>query len=609
MRFSAASTCAGVVVLANRTTEAIRFSLTADEESPRDVSLEANGLMPMSLAEGATVSWTIKGNLRSYQLSPSSVYFFYKDSQTNEIDLQQLSFQIDPQPAQANDLVPQRPPVAKPATPKADDGKTTNRPTANSLNEPIARIEVKILVDDDERAANAVWQERLRKRLEAANEVLQRESRLRFEIVAYGTWRSDNATTEFSATLREFEKGVQADPAQVAIGFTSQYPLTHGPTHLGGTRGPLHSHILVREWSQHISEPERLEVLLHELGHYLGAVHSPEADSTMRPKLGDRRALAKKFHIGFDAVNALAVNLVTDEIRTRGVTKFKEISPATRERLAEIYVMLGKALPTDSAATVYLGLLRGAPLPAGPLDQEPFSPLIEATRTVVRAIVQTARVRAQPLRPGVVDPADVARIGDERTAAYVRSAASAAIDLPEEHRVRAFLLGLAMAIDSSDLIRQHPLTAGLCRGVESDAERKQRLEVLGSPSLSGRHDLAQHFFVSAGLTTLVGPRLAEAAGLAKELQDAQGGSGFSFCDLCADLAGVALAERVQRSPDMLTDLSKSFRQVDYLPSTAGLVEGLTREQFVERFGTVLDERFQQVQGEIRKRIEDLNSVR
>ena len=99
--------------------------------------------------------------------------------------------------------------------------------------------------------------------------------------------------------------GPQADEAVRAIaGLSPKSHLRqgaagdwlHGPARsrekdaaFGCSLGPLHTHILIREWKPR-TEPERLEVLVHELGHFLGACHSPENDSVMRPLLGDGRA-------------------------------------------------------------------------------------------------------------------------------------------------------------------------------------------------------------------------------------------------------------------------------------------------------------------------------
>jgi hypothetical protein len=57
-----------------------------------------------------------------------------------------------------------------------------------------------------------------------------------------------------------------------------------------------------------------LELLVHELGHFFGAAHSPETNSVMRPLLADKQANSTRFRIGFDPLNALAMNLVTEEM-------------------------------------------------------------------------------------------------------------------------------------------------------------------------------------------------------------------------------------------------------------------------------------------------------
>src|SRR5262249_19165218 len=155
------------------------------------------------------------------------------------------------------------------------------------------------LVDDDEPTARRVWEERLRKRLRAASDIIEKHCRVRFEVAAVETWESDNKLTEFKELHEEFERKVKPGPARLAIGFTSQLPHPQGYTDLGTTRCVLHTHILIREWYPR-SEPERLEVLVHELGHFLGASHSAEGDSVLRPRLADGKALASSFRIRFD---------------------------------------------------------------------------------------------------------------------------------------------------------------------------------------------------------------------------------------------------------------------------------------------------------------------
>ena len=220
-------------------------------------------------------------------------------------------------------------------------------------------------------------------------------------------------------------------------------------------------------------------------------------------------------------------------------------------------------------------------------------PVISATQSVVLAIVESAcqnRLAAEPV------------CGDRLTELYVRRAAAAVCNLPTELSAKAFLLGLGIGLDDSTVLRANLLTRNLCRQVESDRQRIARLEVLGSPTMHRRRDLAKHFAVSAALTVVVSPHAAESVGLMKELNDSHGGTGFSFADLAADLAGVRFAVGVRDAKIRLKTLATSFAVKNFLPDVSDLKEGITWEEFVVTYGSVDDERFQRQQKAIRKRI-------
>jgi hypothetical protein len=224
--------------------------------------------------------------------------------------------------------------------------------------------------------------------------------------------------------------------------------------------------------------------------------------------------------------------------------------------------------------------------------------LADNARTVLAAIVKAAADNQNLPERG-------RRTGDDLSVYYVRAGASAARRLPKEQAAPAFLLALGIALDDSSLLRSNLVTRTLWRRVEPDEARKQRLRVLGSPTLHGRHDLAQHFSVSAALSAAMGEQAAESAGLLKEMLDARGGSGFSFADLSADLAGIAFARRLLEKPDRLADIEKSFTVADYALPPKGLIEGLSAEQFAKQYGSLKDDRFLRVLADLRKRIDAL----
>jgi hypothetical protein len=242
--------------------------------------------------------------------------------------------------------------------------------------------------------------------------------------------------------------------------------------------------------------------------------------------------------------------------------------------------------------------------------KEANAKLAENARTVLEAIVKAAEANQHlPERdaPGARAPFRLG--GDELTVYYIRAAATAARRLPEKEAAAAFLLALGIGLDETSLLRSNPISGGLWRRVETDEARKRRVAVLGSPTLHGRHDLAQHFSVSAALTAALGAQAAESAGLLKEMLDARGGSGFSFADLSADFAGIAFARRLLDKPSRLAEVEKRFRIGDYAISPRGLPEGLNAEQFEKQYGSIKDNRFLRLQADIRKRIDGLPGYR
>lgn len=335
---------AAVVVLANRASQPVRCEV-AGLSGPLAYTIARGDLVcvPVSGQSESQIAFESDGNAVGYHLDPNSCYYFF-DTAHGGLNLQKIGY------SDAED------------TPPLVDAPATQWEKADKKLPRLAKIPVKLLVDDEERMTTEAWQDRLRKRLEMASGIFERTCRIRFEIVAFDTWDSDDRITDFTRSMVEFEAEVPPAPARLVIGFTSQYSPMTGPTKVGGTRAAFYPYVMVREWAQHYTEAERLEMLVHELGHYLGAVHSPETTSVMRPVLGDRQARLRSFRIGFDPLNALAIYLVGEEYRIRGnIRRLLELSPTTRLQLRTIYQEIGRSIPDDPAPPQYIQLLGNLP--------------------------------------------------------------------------------------------------------------------------------------------------------------------------------------------------------------------------------------------------------
>ena len=126
------------------------------------------------------------------------------------------------------------------------------------------------------------------------------------------------------------------------------------------------------------------------------------------------------------------------------------------------------------------------------------------------------------------------------------------------------------------------------------------------PTLRGRADLAKHFILSAAISASADSSLADAIGLFKELDDSQGGSGFSFADLTADRAGVRFAEFATADSGQAIRLQELISSVsgedDFMPRIDNLPEGIQEFEFKIRYEDLQSNEYAAVKDELERRI-------
>jgi hypothetical protein len=127
-----------------------------------------------------------------------------------------------------------------------------------------------------------------------------------------------------------------------------------------------------------------------------------------------------------------------------------------------------------------------------------------------------------------------------------------------------------------------------------------------SAFLYKRIDLAQHFISSAAITASLSGQLAQVAGEEKELNDAQGGSGFSFIDLAADKAGTRFGEMATSSPENARRIQKAMAGIkdytDFMPDPRDLPEHMDEAEFKQRYQSVNSPAYQELSKQIDARI-------
>ncbi len=196
--------------------------------------------------------------------------------------------------------------------------------------------------------------------------------------------------------------------------------------------------------------------------------------------------------------------------------------------------------------------------------------------------------------------------GEQRFVALVRIAFDYPKDKSEDVILgnRAAILALGIALGDEGIARFVGLDAN------STLLKKAALLRLGT-TLHEREDWPRHFCVSASLSVLEHPLISDAGGLIKEQLDAlTGGSGFSFCDIAADRAGVRFAEAATLSEQdanaMQAFLHTEARTFNFLPEVADLPENLSTEEFQRVYGSVGSESYQLLIDEIELRLDSSN---
>jgi hypothetical protein len=129
------------------------------------------------------------------------------------------------------------------------------------------------------------------------------------------------------------------------------------------------------------------------------------------------------------------------------------------------------------------------------------------------------------------------------------------------------------------------------------------------PVLANRQDLSLHFIFSAAIKLLSDQGISIAVGEFKELMDrGNGGSGYSFIDLTADMAGAnfaTLAVDPKTAKQIQNIMSVEANEALFFPNIDGFDEGMNKSQFRQKYSDIESAEYLEVINEIERRMSRL----
>ncbi len=354
-----------ITVLGNQGTEPVRFWIEMERGRKRtELLLRPGETLTISNPQAAAAVFDRNGELTRLRLLQDEIYLFVKQNGIQEL------YGIGPD---HGTLIPQSRIQGRNSAKDAKETSTregnsefepenssgsqtssgTNSPRSTAVSPislPILTPPVHIFTDMTIPLAEKLWRQRITERVANASEILEKTCFVRLEIEAFHSWESDPKSKNLREVMGDFEKKVPNIPGKLVMGFTAHQNASGERTELGLARQPFYGRILLREEAPQITEVERLETLLHEMGHVLGAVHTSDENSVMRTILHERRSRHANFTISFDPLNALAMNLWVRQFCRGDRIRIRTIHPDVRDELENTYRLVQQIAMDQKAA-------------------------------------------------------------------------------------------------------------------------------------------------------------------------------------------------------------------------------------------------------------------
>lgn len=175
------------------------------------------------------------------------------------------------------------------------------------------------------------WKEKFKQRLAYASKIFEREAKIKLEPALFWDWQvSEDLNTH--ELLSELQTNFPLHGADIVIGLTRLSDLPDlskiGDLDVLGRARPFSGYLLLRYPNNPLFKVQEETVLVHELGHLFGAIHTEDPSSIMAP------IVENQIPTSFDNTNREIISLTKNMNFKRGVS---ELDPRVLQRLLGTY--------------------------------------------------------------------------------------------------------------------------------------------------------------------------------------------------------------------------------------------------------------------------------
>ena len=320
---------AAVIIVANQTSTEVALTIAEPGEKGRRHTIAARHVQPVTLWPAELTSPL--GKWEKIRVDPYRAYVFLAD-ESGRVRVEGIEL-----PGRSSD--------GAVATAKKS-------PKRDAVKRDPVKIPVTLMVDDVDPRTPTRWQADVRKRFNAAAEILEAQTGFRLEVAGFDTWKSDPKTKTIKDQLTSFEMAVRVKNDGLAIGFISRRLDQGKGAHSGAVAvagQPMFWSVSGRQITR--ASESRSSSGIWRWHWERSKVRIPARSCDRR--LGDGQVLHTGFVIQLDPLNALALNLWADQRRV-GIVDVADVPPVDRARLLRIYQCVSAALPGDVRAKEYV---------------------------------------------------------------------------------------------------------------------------------------------------------------------------------------------------------------------------------------------------------------